>query len=129
MRRSPPSPPPTPEWIARWEPIAVPAEPPAPVFLVGFPRSGTTLLDTLLMNLPQLQVMEEQPVLRAVEAAIAAGADIGRMTAGEARMLRDHYFATAAGIGHAPAGRRWSTSIRCTWRACRWSSGSFPTPR
>ena len=45
--------------------------PPAPIFIVGFPRSGTTLLDTLLMNMPDLHVLEEMPVLREVEAAIA----------------------------------------------------------
>ena len=28
----------------------------APIFVVGFPRSGTTLLDTLLSALPELQV-------------------------------------------------------------------------
>lgn len=34
-----------------------------PVFIVGFPRSGTTLLDTLMMAMPQLTVLEEQPML------------------------------------------------------------------
>ena len=42
----------TPEWVASWTEIAVATAPPAPIFLVGFPRSGTTLLDTLLSNLP-----------------------------------------------------------------------------
>lgn len=40
------------------------AEPPAaadtPVFLVGFPRSGTTLLEQILDSHPALQTMEEQ---------------------------------------------------------------------
>ncbi|HEV2818475.1 MAG TPA: sulfotransferase [Allosphingosinicella sp.] len=40
---------------------------PSPAFILGFPRSGTTLLDTLLLNLPQLHVLEELPVLDAVE--------------------------------------------------------------
>ena len=46
-----------------------PALPPDPVFIVGFPRSGTTLLDTLLMALPELQVLEEQPMLSLVRNA------------------------------------------------------------
>ena len=35
-----------------------------PVFLVGFPRSGTTLLDTLLMGHASLTVLEEKEMLR-----------------------------------------------------------------
>ena len=32
-------------------------------FLVGFPRSGTTLLDTMLMGHPGIEVLEEEPTL------------------------------------------------------------------
>ncbi|MDB4092446.1 tetratricopeptide repeat protein [bacterium] len=35
----------------------------APVFLVGFPRSGTTLLDTVLRSHSRICVVEERPVL------------------------------------------------------------------
>ena len=38
----------------------------APIFLLGFPRSGTTLLDQILDSHPRLQVMEERPTLLAV---------------------------------------------------------------
>ena len=34
-----------------------------PIFLVGFPRSGTTLLDTILRSHSQLTVLEEAPYL------------------------------------------------------------------
>ena len=34
-----------------------------PVFLVGFPRSGTTLLDTILRSHSKIEVVEEQPTL------------------------------------------------------------------
>ena len=40
------------------------AEGRAPAFLVGFPRSGTTLLDTMLGAHPQLWVMEERPTIQ-----------------------------------------------------------------
>jgi Flp pilus assembly protein TadD len=55
----------TADWLASWA-LAPPAEPcgRSPAFLLGFPRSGTTLLDTILMGHPEVQVMEEQPVLR-----------------------------------------------------------------
>lgn len=58
----------TPAWVERWKTISPPVtDLPAPVFLVGFPRSGTTLLDTLLMGHPEVSVMEELPPLRIVE--------------------------------------------------------------
>jgi len=34
-----------------------------PIFLVGFPRSGTTLLDTILRSHPSIEVIEEEPIL------------------------------------------------------------------
>jgi len=40
---------------------AVESDEPAPVFLVGFPRSGTTLLDKIMDDLPGIQVLEERP--------------------------------------------------------------------
>lgn len=36
----------------------------APVFIVGFPRSGTTLLDQIFDAHPGIQVIEEQPMVR-----------------------------------------------------------------
>jgi tetratricopeptide (TPR) repeat protein len=42
----------------------------APVFLVGFPRSGTTLLDQIFDAHPKVQVFEEQPFLRTVRKSV-----------------------------------------------------------
>lgn len=53
----------TPQWVSRWRPEAEKDPRPAPVFLVGFPRSGTTLLDTMLMGHPGIEVLEEEPTL------------------------------------------------------------------
>ncbi len=36
-------------------------------FLIGFPRSGTTLLDTILRSHPDIEVIEEQPLFSAIE--------------------------------------------------------------
>jgi tetratricopeptide (TPR) repeat protein len=41
----------------------------APVFLIGFPRSGTTLLDQILDAHPGVQVFEELPLLNKVKKA------------------------------------------------------------
>ena len=35
----------------------------APIFLIGFPRSGTTLLDTILRSHPMVEVLEEKPIV------------------------------------------------------------------
>ena len=35
-----------------------------PIFLIGFPRSGTTLLDTILRTNDDVEVIEEKPILK-----------------------------------------------------------------
>ena len=42
----------------------------SPVFLVGFPRSGTTLMDTILRSHSKIEVLEEKPTVVAAKAAI-----------------------------------------------------------
>ena len=42
----------------------------SPVFLVGFPRSGTTLLDTILRSHPKVAVVEEKPALEVAKNVI-----------------------------------------------------------
>ena len=37
------------------------------VFLIGFPRSGTTLLDTILRSHSDIEVIEEEPILQTIE--------------------------------------------------------------
>jgi tetratricopeptide (TPR) repeat protein len=81
----------TPEKIAAWAPIQVAPQPPAPTFIVGFPRSGTTLLDTLLMNMPALHVLEELPVVRQIEGTVDPDR-LGELTADAVRGLRARYY-------------------------------------
>ena len=42
----------------------------SPIFLVGFPRSGTTLMDTILRLHSKIEVLEEKPTVVAAKAAI-----------------------------------------------------------
>lgn len=42
----------------------------SPVFLVGFPRSGTTLLDTILRSHSSIEVVEEKPMIELAGAYI-----------------------------------------------------------
>jgi tetratricopeptide (TPR) repeat protein len=86
----------TAERVAGWSKIAVDATPPSPIFLVGFPRSGTTLLDTLLMNIPSLHVLEELPVVRAVQARLGDAERLETLDSAEANALRSTYFETLA---------------------------------
>ena len=35
-----------------------------PIFLIGFPRSGTTLLDTIFRTNENVEVIEEKPIIK-----------------------------------------------------------------
>lgn len=54
----------------RWQRPALTGTRPAPIFLVGFPRSGTTLLANALAALPDCRLMDERPVLDQVRASL-----------------------------------------------------------
>ena len=62
----------TPEWVASWQPIQADHDRPDPVFLVGFPRSGTTLLDTILMSHADIAVLEEGPAVHRMQSLAKA---------------------------------------------------------
>jgi tetratricopeptide (TPR) repeat protein len=49
---------------ARPEPAASHSDAPQLVFLIGFPRSGTTLLDTVLLSHSRISVIEEKPMVQ-----------------------------------------------------------------
>lgn len=53
----------TEDWASDWIDVEPDDKFRDPIFLVGFPRSGTTLLDTMLMGLPTLSVLEERPMV------------------------------------------------------------------
>jgi len=49
--------------IINWRPSKVLDGKKDPYFLIGFPRSGTTLLDTILRSHPSIEVLEEIPII------------------------------------------------------------------
>ncbi|MFP4147695.1 MAG: tetratricopeptide repeat-containing sulfotransferase family protein [Halorhodospira sp.] len=68
-----------------------------PVFFVGFPRSGTTLLETVLDAHPEVSVMEEKPVVGNVMDKIRALSPgypdaISRLGPRDIRTLREFYY-------------------------------------
>lgn len=81
-----------PGWFERWTPVDGGTRQ-APVFLVGFPRSGTTLLDTVLMGHPAVAVLEEEPILERVDAALGGLERLPGLGPAEAERLRGLYFA------------------------------------
>ncbi|MBN2476190.1 MAG: tetratricopeptide repeat protein [Pirellulales bacterium] len=52
-----------PAWIESWTPAPPYPREETPVFMTGFPRSGTTLIDQILDTHPKLQTMEERPTI------------------------------------------------------------------
>lgn len=83
-------------WVSSWSKFRPAGNRPDPVFIVGFPRSGTTLLDTLLMGHPRLCVTEEKPMLNAVARKLGGYEHIPGLTEDQITELRELYFAEAA---------------------------------
>ena len=86
----------TADWRQSWKAPAIASSRPAPVFLVGFPRSGTTLLDTILMGHPGIAVLEEQSLLKAIGLGFDGFERVADIAEEELRALQDRYFALAA---------------------------------
>lgn len=82
------------DWVASWEPSAPPAHR-EPAFIVGFPRSGTTLLDTFLMGHPDAVVAEEEPMLTVVGEKVRDLSRIADFQPNDIEELRNLYFEVA----------------------------------
>lgn len=96
----------TPQWVASWSQLELDPVPRSPIFIAGFPRSGTTLLDTLLMNEPTLHVLEELPVLRQVEVALGSHSRLATLGQEEGQALRNLYF-QALSVISPPGEGQW----------------------
>jgi Flp pilus assembly protein TadD len=81
---------------AEWKPLAAPAATGSPVFVIGFPRSGTTLLEQMLDAHPDFCSMDERGfVYQLIERMEYAGqrypADLADLTQTDAEQLRAVY--------------------------------------
>jgi tetratricopeptide (TPR) repeat protein len=81
----------TSEWVAQLKPLE-PGPRRSPAFLVGFPRSGTTLLDTFLMGHPDTEVLEEFHMLGAAEMVLGNVRELPDRTPAELAEARRAYF-------------------------------------
>jgi tetratricopeptide (TPR) repeat protein len=84
------------KWVRSWRKWRPMDDRPDPIFLVGFPRSGTTLLDTLLMGHPQLCVTEEKPMLGTVARQLGGYEHLPNLSEEQLAELRELYLAEAA---------------------------------
>lgn len=91
-------------WFAGWSKAESIAQPPAPAFLVGFPRSGTTLLDTILMGHSKVHVLEEVPILEQLAGELGAFTRLADLGTDEIADLRARYFAELDKVSPPPSG-------------------------
>ena len=97
------------DWTAGAAAAPAPREPRVHAFILGFPRSGTTLLEQALAGHPEVLALEEPPTLAAPanEFLGSAGglARLARLPQAEIRAWRDRYFAEVRALGGDPAGK------------------------
>lgn len=87
---------------ARWPRLRAPSPDESPIFVVGFPRSGTTLLEQMLDAHPCLQSMDERPFLTVLVDELAAlgvrvPSDLQRLGQDDCDGLRRRYRELVAG--------------------------------
>jgi hypothetical protein len=100
------------EAFRNWK--AIDAPPPleeSPIFVLGFPRSGTTMLEQMLDAHPGMASMDEQPfVQRVIERMQTLGFEypeqLGEMDAAQCAELRDTYWRSVARLVQLQPGQR-----------------------
>lgn len=95
----------TDEWLSNWRSEETDGTRPAPAFLIGFPRSGTTLLDTMLMSHPDVEVLEEEPALRTAMDLLPSFAELPTIPDEQIKAARDLYFDTVASLRPLASGK------------------------
>ncbi len=101
----------TADWVDSWSQVdPVDLKPvPTPVFLVGFPRSGTTLLDQFLDAHSEVDVIEELPVLLPLRDAVAEAGGypqgLAALSADKINELRRLYVSELTKAGFDPMAK------------------------
>jgi tetratricopeptide (TPR) repeat protein len=94
---------------AAWAPLPPPPDDFAPhIFLLGYPRSGTTLIENVLAGVPAVRASEEKPLLAAADAAFLLKEDgfdrLRALDAAAAAPFRTAYAAAAIRAGGVAGG-------------------------
>ena len=95
-----------------WPELKAPDASQSPVFVVGFPRSGTTLLEQMLDAHPRLQSMDERPFFNMLsnqldDVGIKIPHDLGKLTQRDCDELRKGYLTMAC----SKVPRRWDARL------------------
>lgn len=95
-----------------WPALTAPQAAQSPVFIVGFPRSGTTLLEQMLDAHPKLQSMDERPFFTILaneltEYDVEIPHGIGRLNQRDCDELRKRYY----GLVAEKIRRRWDARL------------------
>ena len=82
-------------------PVDNPDGSPAPAFLIGYPRSGTTLVENALASIPGIEALEERPTLAAGDPFLRGGglARLAEANAQQLAPLRSAYWDHVAAAG------------------------------
>ena len=99
------------EDIARWKDDRAPAAAQSPIFIVGFPRSGTTLLELTLDAHPLLTSIDEQPFLQhaldeMLSEQVRYPGGLAALSQAQLDRIRGAYWAKAARRVERTAGQR-----------------------
>jgi tetratricopeptide (TPR) repeat protein len=100
------------EDFRQWPDLAGPDLAQSPVFVVGFPRSGTTLLEQMLDAHPRMQSMDERPFLNNLadqlgDIGIKVPRDLHKLDQRDCDELRKGYLILACG----KVPRRWDARL------------------
>jgi len=95
-----------------WPALHAPDASQSPVFIVGFPRSGTTLLEQMLDAHPRLQSMDERPFLNILAGQLHAigievPEDLAKLNQRDCDELRKGYVL----MGCRKVARRWDVRL------------------
>ena len=93
------------EWVA---PAVAPGPAAGHVFLIGYPRSGTTLVENVLASSPDVVALEERPTFADADDTLTATDGIARLLALDTAALdrlRAAYWARVAAAGADVAGK------------------------
>jgi tetratricopeptide (TPR) repeat protein len=96
---------------ARWQPVSAPSAEESPVFIVGFPRSGTTMLETMLDAHERLTCMDERSFIHNLvqqmrDRGFEYPRDLGKLDDTTCILLREHYWKEVREQTKAEPGKR-----------------------
>ncbi|MEP6483905.1 MAG: sulfotransferase [Rudaea sp.] len=96
---------------ARWQDCPAPSTQDSPIFVVGFPRSGTTMLEQMLDAHPSLQSMDERAYLSNLvehmsNFGYAYPQDLEKLTPDQCDELRRTYWNLTANVAPRTEGQR-----------------------